>query len=106
MYPHRIRLAGPWDYQPLARAGGGDLPPAGRMTMPCPWRDGGLGDFVGRVRFARRFGRPRQIDAHERVWLTFAGIGGTAAVGLNGTPLGKHDTPGPFEFDVTALLRE
>jgi hypothetical protein len=106
VYPYRIRLAGPWEYQLLERAGGGELPPPGRMTMPCHWQDGGLDDFAGRVRFVRRFGRPRRLDPHERVWLTFAGIGGSAAVDLNGTPLGGRDRPGPFEFDVTALLRE
>ena len=46
MYPHRIRLRGPWECQPLARAG--DVPepsrPPFRVTMPCRWREAGLGD--------------------------------------------------------------
>jgi hypothetical protein len=105
MYPHRIRLRGPWECEPLARADGGPLPPPGRMTMPCCWVDGGLPGFVGRVRFRRRFGYPGRIDTHERVWLTFAGARAVAEVWLNGQLLGRHEGPGPFEFEVTNLLR-
>ena len=105
MYPHRIRLRGPWECEPLARAGGGPLPPPCRMTMPCRWGDGGLPGFAGRARFRRRFGYPGRIDTYERVWLTFAGVDGVAEVWLNGTRLGRHEGPGPFEFVVTALLR-
>ena len=52
MYPHRIRLRGPWECEPLARAEGADmpLPPPCRMTMPCRWSAGGLAEFAGRVR--------------------------------------------------------
>jgi hypothetical protein len=42
MYPHRIRLAQPWDR---------------------------LDSIEGTVRLRRRFGRPRQLDEWERVWL-------------------------------------
>jgi hypothetical protein len=94
MYPHRIRLAGPWECDLLGR----------RVTMPCRWRDCGLRDFTGTVRFARRFGYPGRIDDYERVWLTFAGVAGRAAICLNGTTLGSCD--GPCEFEVTRLLRE
>jgi hypothetical protein len=76
-YPHRIRLRDPWERQAQA----------------------------GRVRFRRRFGYPGRIDAEERVWLTFAGIAGVAAVELNGTELGRHEGIDPFEFEATALLR-
>jgi hypothetical protein len=72
--------------------------------MPCRWRECGLGDFTGTVRFARRFGYPGRIDDYERVWLTLAGVAGRAAVCLNGTTLGSCD--GPCEFDVTRLLSE
>ena len=72
-YPHRIRLRGPWECEPLER-GRPARPPPRRMTLPCRWADGGLKDFSGRVRFRRRFGYPGQIDAYERVWLTVAGV--------------------------------
>jgi hypothetical protein len=78
MYPHRIRLRGPWGCEPLA----------------------------GRVRFRRRFGYPGRIDEYERVWLTFTNIAGTAEVRLNDQLLGRHeDGAGAFEFEVTRLLR-
>jgi hypothetical protein len=106
MYPHRIRLRGPWDYEPLAYSSPEQhlLPPAGRMNVPCRWADGGLAGFSGRVRFRRRFGYPGRIDAHERVWLTFDGADARAEVALNGTALGAHQGAGPFEFEVTSLL--
>jgi beta-mannosidase len=116
MYPHRIRLRGPWECEPLAwtviGAGGridtlpDPVPPPCQMTMPCRWHDGGLKDFAGRVRFRRRFGYPGRIDPHERVWLTFAGVDYFAAVWLNGRELGTHRGAFiPFEYDVTALLQ-
>ncbi len=91
MYPHRIRLRGPWDCEPLARTDGGPVPPPFRVVMPCRWTDTSLGPFSGTVRCRRRFGLPRQIDAHERVWLTFGGVADRATVQLNGQPL---DAPG------------
>lgn len=104
MYPHRIRLRGPWECTPLSRSGPGDLPPPLRVTMPCHWGDAGLAGFAGRVRFVRRFGYPGRIDEYERVWLTFAGVEGTAAVCLNGQVLGT--LIGPGEFEITTLLRD
>jgi hypothetical protein len=111
MYPHRIRLRGPWDCEPLARLDNDDrqpLPAPRRVMMPCRWGEAGLAGFDGRVRFRRRFGYPGRIDAHERVWLTFDGIAGEAEIRLNDHLLGRRSTPQQkeaFEFDVTSLLR-
>ena len=102
-YPHRIRLRGPWECQPLARSGAAPLPSPLRMTLPCRWSQGGLHDFAGRVRFCRRFGFPGRIDAFERVWLICAGLETSADVWLNGQLLGRVE--GSFAFDVTQLLR-
>jgi hypothetical protein len=77
MYPHRIRLRGPWRCEPSG--------------------------VPGRVRFHRSFGYPGRIDAYERVWLTFAGTGSTAEVRLNHHLLGPIATAG--EWEVTPLLR-
>jgi hypothetical protein len=75
------------------------------MVMPCRWHEGGLTDFTGRVRFRRRFGYPGQIDAYERVWLTFEGAEDSAEIWLNGRHLGRYDKKGePFAVEVTALL--
>ncbi len=114
MYPHCIRLRGPWDCVPLARTVVGDgrqvletdgLPSPRRMTLPCRWSNGGLDNFAGRVRFVRSFGYPSQIDAHERLWLTFAGADAIAEVWLNGGYLGRHEgAREAFDFEVTDLL--
>jgi hypothetical protein len=105
-YPHRIRLRGPWECEPLERQPlGAALPARLRMALPCRWADGGLKDFTGRVRFRRRFGYPGQIDAYERVWLTLAGVSDRAEVRLNGAVLGLCAGEGLFEFEITPLLQ-
>jgi hypothetical protein len=73
--------------------------------MPCRWDEAGWGEFAGKVRCVRRFGYPGRIDAHERVWLTFAGVDAAAEVALNGRTLGRHTGEGPFEFEITSLLK-
>jgi hypothetical protein len=73
--------------------------------MPCRWTEAGWGEFAGRARCIRRFGYPGRIDAHERVWLTFAGVEAAVDVTLNGQRLGRHARAGPFEFEITHLLK-
>src|SRR5438067_12491607 len=98
MYPHRIRLRGPWDVESPAQP---ESAPA-RVN----WGEHGLTGFAGRVRFRRRFGVPQRIDAHERVWITGAATG-AAEVWLNDVCLGRHDRPGtPFEIEVRFPLRD
>src|SRR5262245_54897153 len=100
VYPHRIRLRGPWQCESL----GGPAPL--RVTLPCRWGEGGLAGFAGMVRFVRRFGYPGRIDDYERVWLTCDGLTGRASVSLNGRVLGSPDHPSDgFEYEVTPLLR-
>jgi hypothetical protein len=72
--------------------------------MPCRWRDCGLTDYTGTVRFTRRFGYPGRIDDYERVWLTFAAVSGRAQVLLNRSELGTITAAA--EFEVTHLLQE
>lgn len=112
-YPHRIRLRGPWECEPLARTGTNaeagaateSLPPRRTMTMPCRWSEGGLINFAGRVRFRRHFGFPGRLDTFERVWLTVGGADCIANVWLNAHYLGRHEGAlEPFEFEVTNLL--
>jgi hypothetical protein len=98
MYPHRIRLRGPWEVESPAQP---DLAPVRVM-----WGERGLAGFPGRVRFRRRFGVPRQIDAHERVWAT-GRASDPVEVWLNDDLLGRHATPGtPFEFPVSIPLHD
>lgn len=70
-----------------------------RMTLRPPWEEEHLAD--DRVRFRRRFGRPRTLAANETVWL----VGETpskAEVLLNNEVLGESD--GRFAFEVTTRL--
>jgi hypothetical protein len=120
MYPHRIRLRGPWEYERLdrpraekraarerseLRAGGanptGDTPLSGRVVLPCA--PGPLAEMAGRLRFKRRFGYPGRIDAHERVWLIFSGVKAPVEIAVNGVALGRHS--GDVEVDVSNLLQ-
>ena len=99
MYPHRIRLRGPWECEPI-----GPAPPVRRVTMPCRWVEAGLEGFRGSVRFIRKFGYPGKADPDtERIWLTCDGCTGCREVQLNGQVL-AHDPGGSFAFDVTSIL--
>jgi glycosyl hydrolase family 2 len=106
MYPHRIRLLGPWDCEPLVRHGDGSLPAKFTMTMPCRWGERGLSDFAGKVRFRRRFSWPGRLDAHEHLWLTFQGVEGRAEIALNGQPVIQTEySTGTLEFEITSLVK-
>jgi hypothetical protein len=89
MYPHRIRLRGPWEYQTAAARG--------RLVLPAP-----LAELDGMVRLCRRFGYPGQIDADERVWLVVERAARPLAATLNGEWLG--DCEGDAQWDVTRRL--
>lgn len=93
MYPHRIRLRGPWELlEPEHR----------RVTVPCRWSDFGIA--TGPVRVLRRFGYPGFLDSEERVWLTF-GAGDEAKAFLNEQLMGDV-VPGGAEFEITSLLQQ
>ena len=94
MYPHRIRLRGPWEYESIST----ETPASGRIDLP--WAADRT-RFAGPVRYRRRFGLPRQIDPHERVWLIIQGLVSEASVSLNGHPLESGT-----QFEVTSDLRE
>jgi hypothetical protein len=96
---HRIRLHGPWDVRPHATA----FQP-GQMTIPATLRAGGFVGASGRVSFYRRFGRPTNLEAGDRLSLDFNEVCGAAEVWLNGEVLGPLQLAG--SFDVTGRLNE
>lgn len=105
-YPHPIRLRGPWQCQPLVRAGGGPLTPPSRVFPPCTWDTACGSDFFGTVRFARAFHPPSAVDPHERVWLVVEGADARGQVTLNGRHVGCVDGYAlPASWDVTDLLK-
>jgi hypothetical protein len=77
--PHRIRLRGPWEFEPLwqwVRGEHGswqqnqaDLPPGGTFTAPRRWSDVLGPDFRGCVRLTRRFHRPTGLETESKLWL-------------------------------------
>ena len=72
--------------------------------MPIDWISL-FGDRSGRARFLRRFGRPTNLEPHERLFLMFDGIGGAARVALNNGLLGTIDAKNETaQFEVTGLL--
>lgn len=100
MYPHRIRLRGPWECVPT----GPGAPPPRRVTMPRSWQELELGDYHGPVRFVRKFGYPGKADPQiEHIWLSCSGVGGCRSIHLNAQLIAESPTPN-FESDVTPLL--
>jgi hypothetical protein len=95
MYPHRIRLRGPWEATPV-----GEEPR--RVTIPCRLADWNLTDSPALL--TRKFGYPGRIDADERVWLTLSHVQGSASLTLNGQLLGQAKDSA-FEHNITAQLR-
>src|SRR4051812_16841544 len=57
------------------------------------------------ARHARKFGRPRALDADERLWLVCRHVPAAAEVLVNGAAVGTPAAAGPFAADVTSLLR-
>src|SRR5207247_2791050 len=117
MYPHRMRLHGPWQFEPLARTvvfpdghielRADSVPAPAQMKIPTTYRRTPLDGCRGRVRWRRNFHRPRSLEPNERLWLVFDGVDYFATLGLNGTPLGQHEGYfDSFEFDVTSLVEE
>lgn len=108
---HKIRLHGPWHYEPLAftelTASGesldlpGSVPSAGTMKIPADWSASLGADFRGRVLYKRRFGRPTNLDVNERVDLVIEQLHGFAIVRVNGEDLGEikiGDSDSRFEL--------
>jgi hypothetical protein len=113
---HTIRLRGPWQIEPLkryvARGSGGyesqadGVPARDRWQMPADWCEAMGHDFLGVVRFGRKFNRPTNLSA-ERVWLVVEPPRSRGVVRVNGRVLGhvRFGAP-PGRFDITPLLND
>jgi len=104
MYPHRIRLRGPWEVDAVSPA---CETITTRVTMPVRWKEVPTVGHGGVVRWRRRFGLPRQLDDWERVWLVCQGFEGRASWSLNGNECLPHSGgDGMLETEITSLLHE
>jgi hypothetical protein len=72
-----------------------------RIRLGPPWV---VATADGRTRHARKFGRPRTLDAAERVWLTVTFVPGPTDVFVNGERVGSAEAGQPFAADITGLL--
>lgn len=97
MYPHFIRLRGPWEMSV------GEGPPL-IVKMPARWDAPPLSNLHGPVRCLRKFGAPRQLDDGEFVWLVFRDFPTAVEAQLNGKHLGTSQV-GAFEFPVSLKPR-
>lgn len=98
MYPHQIRLRGPWE-----AVVGGRSPI--RIQLPAEWDQLTLLPGNEEVNLMRHFGRPRLFDEDEKVFL-ICRYPGTVAAELNGHILRianrfQHST----EWTVTEQLK-
>lgn len=102
MYPHRIRLRGPWNWDAL---GSDRVLASGKAIMPAAMAELTPSAVVEQLRCQRRFGYPGRIDSHERVWVLAQGLSAAAAINLNGTLLGLVEPRRSAAFDATTLLQ-
>lgn len=90
------------DTGPSRPSGSRDVLTTHAIRLGPPWQaaanDGG-------VQHVRKFGRPRSLDAAERVWLVCEHVPGPAEVRVNGTVVGSPEASGPFATDITSLLQ-
>jgi len=59
----------------------------------------------GQTIHARNFGRPRTLDADERVWLVCKHVPGSSEIRVNGVWIGSTSGAESFAADITAHLQ-
>ncbi|CAN5190564.1 hypothetical protein BH10PLA2_BH10PLA2_13750 [soil metagenome] len=104
-YPHRIRLRGPWEYEVVAdTTATTPTPLTGKTTLPCSLAQAGLTNNPQTVRFLRRFGLPRFLDASEHIWLIVQPQASQTEVILNEYGLAHFVGSGQFAVECTTHL--
>jgi hypothetical protein len=112
---HTIRLRGPWELEPVLRFvkrgfGGYDSPsvsmPRERCQMPADWCEPLGPDYLGVVRYSRKFNRPTNLR-DDRVWLVVEAPRSSGHVFVNNRELGYVRFGAPAgRFDITDLLQD
>ena len=99
MASHRINLRGPWDFKFQCHAS--DDIRSGTVAMPQEWRSL-FGINSGFAVFRRKFHRPTNLDAHERVAIILTEVCGHGVTRLNDVVLNSfHSAGAAVEFDIT-----
>lgn len=112
MQPHEIQLRGPWQAQVLSRTSSraGDASSGEesfRQDPPCDWSDRLGADFVGTVRYQRRFGTPTGLVETSKVWLVIEPPNDSAQITLNDQALGSVAFGAtPFRCEIRRFLQE
>lgn len=100
MYPHLIRLRGPWEYA----TGEGHAITKGTMTVPGFWHDQQVFPH-GAVTLSRWFNWVGRVSPEETLWLCLDRCVGRVTANLNGARLGTHENPwDAFRFEVSHLI--
>ncbi len=100
MYPHRIRLGGPWTIEAPGVAG------TPTIALPCRWTEAGV-PTDALIHLLRRFSWLARLETHERLWLAFDRVPGVVEALLNEQPLSCAGGFGPeFEQEVTPLIQQ
>lgn len=98
---HVIRLRGPWEWELIAALSSPPADNSGRVQVPCDWSVVLGTQFLGRVRFTRRFNQPLRVDPREQVWLVIAADTATCDVWLNDVPLtGERGELTQWRYDI------
>ncbi|HEX3871708.1 MAG TPA: hypothetical protein VHV77_14795 [Pirellulales bacterium] len=100
LYPHSIRLRGPWQYA-VESENESDQ----RASLPDEWREVLAAAGGRKVRLRRSFNRPTRLESHESVWLLVDAPLGLDAIALNAEALeaGSGDKL-CLEFEITDKL--
>ncbi len=114
---HRMNLKGPWFYEWLEgpepatvfldRCADRESPQmsTSRVRMPASWFDA-FGAVAGTVLLRRRFGRPSNLEPHERIHIALDCVAGEADVAVNGETVASAVASGESQsFDVTERLK-
>lgn len=102
MYPHAIRLRGPWQCQRIHDGGAASEPAT--VSLPCAWHSLQIAGERSRVRLQRAFNKPSNLDPHERLWLVCEPTGARGVIQCNGHTLGSVPEDQPGQWEITPYL--
>ena len=100
-----MRLHGPWQYEWLSQDPSDSIVPrTGRVKIPIQWKSL-FGDVAGKACFRRRFHKPTNLEAHERVYIVLEEIKGRVQISINDSVLGTADNPQEtIDYEITEYL--